>query len=128
MATKKIICYLVIFLLSYNKLHAELFTGNVVELQILDKVTARISTLDILVGESAKFGSLKIEIFHCKKRSPEEIPEDFVLMRIMDEVSLNNFHESFQGWMLSSSSTVSPFEHPTYDVWIKDCKIVKDSE
>ena len=63
-----------------------------------------------------------------KKDPPEEVPEDFVLMRIMDEVRPNNFKRVFQGWMLSSSPTIAPFEHPTYDVWVKDCKIDIDSE
>ena len=44
------------------------------------------------------------------------------------EISLDNFERVFQGWMISSSPTVTPFEHPTYDVWVKDCKIEIDSE
>ena len=103
-------------------------TGHTVVLQVLDKVTARISTIEIMVGEKAKYGSIEIEIFDCKKRPPEEVPEDFVLMRIIDEVSSNNFERVFQGWMLSSSPTIAPFEHPTYDVWVKDCRIETDSE
>ena len=119
---------LIITFTTNNYLSAEPISGYSTVLQVLDKVTARISTIDIMVGEKVKYGSIEIEIFDCKKRPPEETPEDFVLLRIMDEVSLNNFERVFQGWMLSSSPTVAPFEHPTYDVWIKDCKIVKDSE
>ena len=120
--------FLLIFLVSSNYILAKPTSGHLVVLQVLDKVTARISTLEIIVGKSVKYGSLEIEIFGCKKRSPEEVPEDFVLMRIIEEVSPNNFKRAFQGWMLSSSPTVAPFENPTYDVWVKDCKIDKDSE
>ena len=119
--------FLLILLTSCNNLFAKPITGNSVVLQVLDKITARISTIEIEVGAKAKYGSIEIEIFHCKKRPPEEVPEDFVLMRIIDEVSSNNFARVFQGWMLSSSPTIAPFEHPTYDVWIKDCKIETDS-
>ena len=119
---------LIITFTTNNYLSAEPISGYSTVLQVLDKVTARISTIDIMVGEKVKYGSIEIEIFDCKKRPPEETPEDFVLLRIMDEVSLNNFERVFQGWMLSSSPTVAPFEHPTYDVWIKDCKIDIDSE
>ena len=119
--------FLLILLIPYNNLLAKPITGNFVVLQVLDKITARISTMEIEVGAKAKYGSIEIEIFHCKKRPPEEVPEDFVLMRIIDEVSSNNFERVFQGWMLSSSPTIAPFEHPTYDVWIKDCKIETDS-
>ena len=108
---------------SINYIQAEPVEGNSVVLKVLDKVTARISDLEISVGESAKFGSLEINIFLCKKRPPEEVPENFVLMRILDEISPNNFEKVFQGWMISSSPAVAPFEHPTYDVWVKFCNI-----
>ena len=123
----RIIIFL-IFLITGNYLLAKPVTGNLVVLQILEKVSARISTIEISVGEKILYGSLEIEIFDCKKRPPEEIPEDFVLMRIIEEVSPNNFKRAFQGWMLSSSPTVAPFENPTYDVWVKDCNIDNDSE
>ena len=112
-----------IILITNNYLLAIPITGHTVVLQVLDKVTARISTIEIIVGEKVKYGSIEIEIFNCKKRPPEEIPEDFVLLRIKDEVSPNNFERVFQGWMISSSPAVTPFEHPTYDIWVKDCKI-----
>ena len=117
-----------IILITNNYLLAIPITGHTVVLQVLDKVTARISTIEIIVGEKVKYGSIEIEIFNCKKRPPEEIPEDFVLMRIIDEVNTDYYERVFQGWMLSSSPTVAPFEHPTYDVWVKDCKIDTDSE
>ncbi len=120
--------FLLILLTSCNNLLAKPITGDIVVLQVLDKITARISTMEIEVGAKAKYGSIEIEIFHCKKRPPEEVPEDFVLMRIIDEVSSNYFERVFQGWMLSSSPTIAPFEHPTYDVWVKDCRIETDSE
>ena len=122
------IIFLLILLIINNSLYAVPISGYSVELQILDKISARISTMEIKVGEKEKYGSIEIEVFDCKKRPPEEVPEDFVLMRITDEVSQNNFERVFQGWMLSSSPTVAPFEHPTYDIWVKDCKIDTDSE
>ena len=128
MGTINKILTILIVIVIFNKLEAYPISGNSVILQILDKVTARISTMEIKVGESSKFGSLEIIIYYCKKRPPEEIPEDFVLMRIIDEVSNNNFQRVFQGWMLSSSPTIVPFEHPTYDVWVKDCRIDMDSD
>ena len=49
-------------------------------------------------------------------------------MLILDEVMEDKYEKIFQGWMLSSSPTITPFEHPTYDVWVKDCKIEIESE
>ena len=62
------------------------------------------------------------------KRPPEEIPEDFVLISVLEEIKDNEFEQVFKGWMISSSPSVTPFEHPIYDLWIKDCKIDTDSK
>ena len=120
--------FLLISFIVNDCLFAAPIAGHSVDLQILDKISARISNINIMINEKVKYGSIEIEIFDCKKRPPEEVPEDFVLMRIMDEVSPNNFERVFQGWMLSSSPSVTPFEHPLYDVWVKDCNIDNDSK
>ena len=125
---KKIFFILLFTFFIFNNAYSESLKGNAVAIQILDKITSRLENIKITVGETIRFGSLQIEIFQCIKRPPEEVPEDFVLMRINDEISLDKFERVFQGWMISSSPAVTPFEHPTYDVWIKDCKIDIDSE
>ena len=125
---KKIYFVILLVIILFNKAQAIPIDGNVVSLHILDKITSRVEIIEIKVGEIIKFDSLQIEIFLCKKRPPEEIPEDFVLLRIYDEVSPKNLENVFQGWMISSSPTVAPFEHPIYDVWVKDCKIDIESE
>ena len=123
----RIIIFL-IFIITNKYLLADPVSGHTVVLQVLEKVSARISTLEIPVGTKVLYGSLVIEILDCKKRPPEEIPEDFVLMLIKEEVSSKELKRIFQGWMLSSSPSVTPFEHPLYDVWVKDCNIDNDSK
>ena len=125
---KKKYFIILLILVLFNSVHAAPISGNLVSLYLLDKVTSRVETIEIKVGEIVEFGSLQIKIFMCKKRPPEEVPEDFVLLRIYDEISPENLEIVFQGWMISSSPTVAPFEHPIYDVWVKDCKIDIESE
>jgi len=125
---KKKYFVILLILALFNSVYAAPIDGNSVYLHVLDKVTSRVEIIEIPVGEIYEFGSLQIEIFLCKKRPPEEIPEDFVLLRIYDEVSPENLEIVFQGWMISSSPSVSPFEHPIYDVWVKDCKIDIEAE
>ena len=107
--------------------YADPIQGLAVNLQILDKITAKIKTVEIYVNDTHEHGSLKIEIYTCYKRPPEEIPEDFVLLKIFDTIKKNDPEIVFQGWMISSSPVATPFEHPIYDVWVKECKIDKDS-
>ena len=129
MATLKNIYFIILLILIlFNNAQAVPIDGNIVSLHVLDKVTSRVEIIEIKVGEIVEFGSLQIEIFLCKKRPPEEVPEDFVLLRVYDKISPENSEIIFQGWMISSSPTVTPFEHPTYDVWVKDCKIDIESE
>jgi hypothetical protein len=96
-------------------------------LQGLDKVTARISTFDVPVGESIQFGTLKIVVRHCRKRPPEEPPETFVFVEI-DEIKRGEAPARlFGGWMFASSPALSALEHPVYDVWVVDCKSASTS-
>ena len=125
---KKIYFFVLLIPVLFNNVHAAPIDGNSVYLHVLDKVTSRVEIIEIPVGEIFEFGSLQIEIFLCKKRPPEEIPEDFVLLRVYDKISPENSEIIFQGWMISSSPAVTPFEHPIYDVWVKDCKINIESE
>ena len=127
-SVKKLFLILLIIFIPINNLFSETINGDFVSLQILDKITSRLENIEIKVGESIKFGSLQIEIFLCIKRPPEEIPENFVLIRINDEIFSGQIEMIYQGWMISSSPSVTPFEHPIYDVWVKDCRIEIDSE
>ena len=105
--------------------YAEEIKGNSVSLQILDKITAKKNNIEINVNDIYEFETLKIEIYSCFKRPPEEIPEDFVLLKIYDILDKERPKKIYQGWMISSSPSVTPFEHPIYDLWVKKCKIDK---
>ena len=102
---------------------ADTIEGKFVELQILDKITARVETIIINVNESAKFESLQIEVYACYKTPPEKIPENFVLLKIYDQINFESKNLIYQGWMISSSPATTPLEHPIYDLWLKSCKI-----
>lgn len=123
---KKILFYLIFLIFFLKPLSAEPTNGNFVYLQVLDKITSRLENINIAVGDTIDYGTLEIKIYSCLKRPPEEIPEDFVLLKIYDKIDLENKKLYYQGWMISSSPSVTPFEHPTYDIWVNDCLINKD--
>ncbi len=91
-------------------------------LQGLDKITARISTLEVPVNQTARFGSLEITVRRCDKTPPEEPPESAAFMEIVDARPDSPPVLLFSGWMFASSPAVSALEHPVYDVWVIDCK------
>jgi hypothetical protein len=91
-------------------------------LQGLDKITARISTIEAPVNQPARFGSLEITVRRCYKAPPEEPPEAAAFLEIVDVRPDSPSVLLFSGWMFASSPAVSALEHPVYDVWVIDCK------
>jgi hypothetical protein len=95
---------------------------NVAVLQGLDKVTARISTIDAPVGRPVRFGSLEITVRACRKRPPEEPPESAAFLEIREKKADEEPKLLFSGWMFASSPALSALQHPVYDLWVVDCK------
>jgi len=88
----------------------------------LDKVTARVATVEAPVGRSVHFGTLEIIVRACKKRRPEESPESAAFLDIWDLKSGGPAQSLFRGWMFASSPALSAMEHPIYDIWVLDCR------
>ncbi|EWY40115.1 hypothetical protein N825_03885 [Skermanella stibiiresistens SB22] len=91
-------------------------------LQGLDKVTARVVTLEAPVGQTVSFGSLRITARACREASPVEPPESAAFLEIREEHPDEATEALFSGWMFASSPALSALEHPVYDVWVIDCK------
>lgn len=90
-------------------------------LQGLDKVTARISTLEAPKDKPVRFGTLEVIVRTCSKRPPEEPPESAAFLEIYDVPPGEEPKRVFSGWMFASSPALSALEHPVYDVWVTDC-------
>lgn len=88
----------------------------------LDKITARVVTIEAPVGQAVHFGNLEIIARACKKRRPEESPETAAFLDIWEIRSGQPAKEQFRGWMFASSPALSAMEHPVYDLWVLDCE------
>lgn len=87
----------------------------------LDKVTARISRLEARLGETVRFGALKITPRVCYSRPPTEPPKTSTFVEI-DEVLLDGKQKrAFTGWMFAESPGLHALEHPVFDVWLTEC-------
>lgn len=88
----------------------------------LDKVTARISPLEIPIDESMQFGALTITPRVCNTRPLTERPVTSVFVEI-DEKQLDDTEKRiFTGWMFAESPGLHGVEHPVFDVWLTSCK------
>ncbi len=97
-------------------------------LQGLDKITARISTIEAPIGEDVRFGTLEITVRKCHKRPPTETPETTAYLEIRERRLGESAINLFAGWMFASSPAASSMEHPVYDVWVVDCRKSSSSD
>lgn len=91
-------------------------------LQGLDKVTARVSTIEATVGQVVRFGTLEIIARQCDKRPPEEPPESAAFLDIWETRPGEPAVSLFRGWMFASSPALNALQHPVYDIWVLDCR------
>jgi hypothetical protein len=94
---------------------------GVAVLQGLDKVTARVSTIEAPVGTTVRFGTLEVIVRRCDKRPPEETPESAAFLDIWEARQGEAAISLFRGWMFASSPALNALEHPVYDIWVLDC-------
>lgn len=95
------------------------FVDNV-ELQFLDKITGKTSSIKTKIGKVLEFERLLVEPILCWKSYPEENPENKLLVKIY-EVRGKNKKLLFYGWIFSSAPSISGLEHQFYDLVLKNC-------
>ncbi len=106
--------------------HADNLVGDKVVLRALDKVTATTEDFTVKVGDDLRYGSLDIKVKHCEKKPPEETPETYAFLQILDarmdgKGGASQSAKLFSGWMFASSPALSALDHPVYDIWVIDC-------
>ena len=93
-----------------------------IEIKILDKVSSKTNLLKLKIGEEFNFQNLLIKSLKCKNSEFDDNPEITAYMQVKDLTDENNNEVFvFNGWMFSSSPSITPFDHPVYDVWLIKC-------
>ena len=118
--------YLFIFLiyfflinLSFSKDNTD---GTFTDLKILDKISSKNTLLKLKNGELATFKDLSIKSLKCKNSEFDDNPEITAYIQVKDLTDENNNEVFvFNGWMFSSSPSITPFDHPVYDIWLTKC-------
>ena len=100
---------------------AENIAMNTARMQAMDKITGRVSVIDVPVNGKVDFGSFSIIARSCQTRSAEEIPDSFAFIDVADSDLNGNLTNIFRGWMIASSPATNAVEHPIYDVWLLSC-------
>ena len=87
-------------------------------LQVLDKVNATTATLNVKVGQSATYGSLRVQVLACEIRPPD-MPKDAAASLVITDT--NPDQPGFHGWMLQNEPFLSMLQSPSYDVRVEGC-------
>jgi len=108
--------------LAVDLAHAEVVKNPIAVFAALDKVTGRISHLEIPMNKTVEFGALKVTPRVCDTRPPTEAPNTSSFVEV-DEVKLTGeVQRIFTGWMFAESPGLHAVEHPVFDVWLTSCK------
>ena len=116
--------FLITFQISSGKTEEKTNTlyGNFIEIKILDKISSKNNVLKIKIGEEIKFKNISIKSMKCKNSEFDDNPEITAYLQIKDLTNTdNNEVFVFNGWTFSSSPTLTPFDHPVYDIWLTKC-------
>ena len=99
----------------YRKL-LEVPEGNVTTYGDLAKA------INLKNGQETKHKDLLLKSFKCKNSEFDDNPEITAYIQAKDlTVKSKDGVFIFNGWMFSSSPSITPFDHPVYDVWLVGC-------
>lgn len=88
----------------------------------LDKITGRITSFDVGIGETAQFGALQVTPRVCYTRPANETQNTTAFAEVNEVTLEGKAKRIFTGWMFASSPGLHAVEHPIYDVWLIGCR------
>ena len=112
----------VYFSLFSNAFSQSNLEGAYTDIKILDKISSKNTLLKLKNGDLVSFKDLSIKSLKCKNSEFDDNPEITAYMQVIDINNSNNDEVFvFNGWMFSSSPSITPFDHPVYDIWLVSC-------
>ena len=112
----------VYFVLVNTLIANDSYESSFTDLKILDKISSKNTLLKIKNGDLVSFKDLSIKSLKCKNSEFDDNPEITAYIQVRDLTNDNNNEVFvFNNWMFSSSPSVTPFDHPVYDVRLVNC-------
>ena len=118
--------FLLFLIFSFNHFYdlnsAEDLNGTYTNLKVLDKISSKNILVKIKNGEEVKHKDLLIKSIKCKNSGFDDNPEIMAYIQVRDLTNKDkNNVFVFNNWMFSSSPSITPFDHPVYDIWLVGC-------
>ena len=100
----------------------ENLVGKTTSIKILDKISYKNELINLINGEETIYKDLAIKSMKCTNSEFDDNPEIKAYIQVRDLTKKNNDDVYvFNNWMFSSSPSITPFDHPVYDIWLTDC-------
>ena len=114
---------LILFLfISFDTYSNDNLKGSFTDIKILDKISSKNTLIKLKNREDTIYKDLLIKSMKCKNSEFDDNPEISAYIQVSDLTNKNkNDVFVFNGWMFSSSPSITPFDHPVYDIWLVKC-------
>lgn len=92
--------------------------GHRATLRGLDKLTGKVTDIQLASGDSTQFGRIEIALGECRYPEGDRAGDAFAFLTIREAGKPD---PAFRGWMIASSPALNPMDHQRYDVWVLRC-------
>lgn len=90
------------------------------KLRQLDKMTGKIETFELGVGQEAQVARLRVRLDACRSPKNNGTFGTMAFLKIWD-TKYPDADEAFSGWMFAESPALSSLDHPRFDLWVINC-------
>ena len=96
--------------------------GKYTNIKVLDKISSKNTLVKLINGQEKKYKDLLIKSMKCKNSEFDDNPETTAYIQVSDLTNKDkNDVFVFNGWIFSSSPSITPFDHPVYDIRLVGC-------
>ena len=96
--------------------------GSNTEIKVLDKISSKNTLVKLKNKRELIYKDLSIKSLKCKNSEFDDNPEITAYIQVKDLTNKDNDDVFvFNGWIFSSSPSITPFDHPVYDIWLVGC-------
>lgn len=107
-----------LFLASAGMAQLATTNGTGVTVRALDKLTGKVTDLQVVNGQSATVGRITVRANECRYPEGNAAGEAYASLTITE---IGKDAPVYQGWMIASSPALNPMDHQRYDVWVLRC-------
>ena len=113
---------LIFFLFFSDSKSDDSLEGKNTEIKVLDKISSKNTLVKLKNNEEFIYKDLSIKSLKCKNSEFDDNPEITSYIQVKDLTNKDNDDVFvFNGWIFSSSPSITPFDHPVYDIWLVGC-------